>query len=140
MKKTLTLIIALVVCLISGNSMAQEKADVKIKKEVRMEDENGVKTLTITTTSNGTVTEEIYTGAEAEAKLAEMMDGRGETNEIKREVEVEEVNGEIQLTLITSKKGKIRKEIYTGAEAEKKMQELDGTPTGKIIKEKRMKK
>ncbi|MCB0401792.1 MAG: hypothetical protein KDD41_06895, partial [Flavobacteriales bacterium] len=49
----------------------QTQQEKQVKKEVQLEDENGVKTLTIKTTSDGNVTTEVYTGAEADAKIAE---------------------------------------------------------------------
>ena len=125
MKKTLTFIVLIVACTLTGTVFSQEKKSKEIKKEVIMEEEDGVKTLTITTTSNGQKSEEKYTGEEADAKLAEMMEGRGESDEIKKEVKMEEVNGEKKLTIITSRKGKIREEVYIGEEAEAKMKELE---------------
>jgi len=95
-----------------------------MRKEVRMEDENGVKTLYITVTEDGKVTEETYTGEEAETKLAELMDGRGQTDEIKKEIEVEMIDGEKVVTIVTSRKNKIRKEVYTGKDAEAKLKEM----------------
>ena len=125
MKKTLSFIILLVACTLTGNVLAQEKKAKEIKKEVVMEEVDGIKTLTITITENGKASEEKYVGEEAEAKLAEMMDGRGGTDEIKKEVKMEEVNGEKKLTIVTSRKGKIREEVYIGAEAEEKLKELE---------------
>jgi hypothetical protein len=122
MKNILTFITLLTICALTTNIYAQEKKN--IRKEVRMEDENGVKTLYVTLTEDGKVTEEVYTGEEAETKLAEMMDGRGKTDEIKKEIEVEIIDGEKVVTIITSRKGKMRKEVYTGKDAEAKLEEL----------------
>eukprot|EP01006_Ploeotia_vitrea_P005403 TRINITY_DN117312_c0_g1_i1.p1 TRINITY_DN117312_c0_g1~~TRINITY_DN117312_c0_g1_i1.p1 ORF type:complete len:174 (+),score=24.99 TRINITY_DN117312_c0_g1_i1:26-547(+) len=44
----------------------------EIRKEIRMEEENGEKVLHVSTTENGKTTEEVYKGAEAEAKLKEI--------------------------------------------------------------------
>ena len=121
MKKARILAMILMAC--SGSLIAQENKE--IKKEVRMEDENGVKTLFITTTEKGVVTEETYTGEEAEIKMAELMEGRGENEEVTKEIEVEVVDGEKVVTIITSTKGKMRKEVYTGAEADAKLLELE---------------
>ncbi len=96
----------------------------EIRKEVRMEEENGVKTLYITTTTKGVTTEEVFTGAAADAKLAEEMDGRGMEETVSKEVMVTEENGEKVVTIITSTQGKIRTEVYTGEEAEAKLKEL----------------
>jgi hypothetical protein len=139
MKKTLTLIAVFAVCILSGSAVAQEKAQVKIKKEVRMDDVNGVKTLTIITTTNGKPSEETFTGEEAEAKLAEMMDGRGETDEVKKEIDIVEIDGLKKVTITTSKKGKIRTEVYTGEDADKILEEMDSESSGNVIKTKESK-
>ena len=133
MNKVLLFFTALAVSAISSHSFAQEKVEKEMRKEVRMEDENGVKTLYITTTENGKVTEEVYEGEEAEIKLAEMMDGRGQTDEIKKEVEVEMIDGVKTVTIVTSRKGKMRKEVYTGTDADAKLKELrDAEPTKNV--------
>ncbi|MDX2359413.1 MAG: hypothetical protein QNK23_01310 [Crocinitomicaceae bacterium] len=126
MKKAILLTGAMAICALTSSIFAQ---NVELKKEVRMEEENGVKTLTILTTENGNVTEEVYTGQEAETKLAEEMEGRGLEEGVKKEIEVEEIDGVLTLTIITSNKGKIRKEVYTGVDAEKKLQDLENGET-----------
>ncbi len=116
--------------LFSAAAFGQAQEDVR--KEVRMEDENGVKTLYIITTTKGNTTEEVYTGEEAEAKLAELMDGRGQTEEVKKEIEVTEEDGVKTVTIITSTSGKMRKEVYTGEEADAKLKELENAEKGHV--------
>lgn len=109
----------------TGVLLSQEEVKRDYKKEVRMEDENGTKTLYVTITENGKTSEEVYTGEEAETKLSELTNGVSQTDEIKKEVTMKEINGEKTLTIITSKKGKVRVEKYTGEDAERKLNELE---------------
>jgi len=126
MTKTIVLFCAVFGLFSTGALIAQEDAQKSYKKEVRMEDNNGTKTLFVTITENGKVSEEIYTGSEAETKLSELTEGISQTDDIRKEVYMEEVNGEKTLTIITSKKGKVREEHFTGADAERKFKELEG--------------
>lgn len=123
MNKGLTLATFICATLLGTMSFAQNKEE--IRKEVRMEEENGVKTLYITTTSNGVTSEEVIVGEAADARLAEEMDGRGMEEVVKKEVMVTEENGETVVTIITSTQGKIRTEVYTGEEAKAKLKELE---------------
>ena len=102
----------------------------EIRKEVRMEDENGVKTLHIITTINGVTTEEIFTGEAADARLAEEMNGRGNEDAVRKEVMVTEENGETVVTIVTSTQGKIRTEVFTGEDAKLKLKELEEEENG----------
>ena len=129
MTKTIVFFSAIIGLFSTGVLFSQEEAKKSYKKEVRMEDNNGTKTLFVTTTENGKVSEEIYTGSEAETKLSELTEGVSQTDDIRKEVYMEEVNGEKTLTIITSKKGKVREERYTGADAERKLEKLEGTGT-----------
>lgn len=126
MTKTIIFFTALFGLFSTGTLLSQEDAKKSYKKEVRMEDNNGTKTLSVTITENGKVSEEIYTGPEAETKLSELTEGISQTDDIRKEVYMEEVNGEKTLTVITSKKGKVREERFTGADAERKFKELEG--------------
>ena len=54
----------------SANAQTEKKQE--IRKEVKVEEENGIKVMTIVTTENGKTKTETYKGAEAEAKLKEM--------------------------------------------------------------------
>jgi hypothetical protein len=58
-------------------SCAQEKEKKEIKKEIRVEQENGQTTVTVTETENGKVTEKIFTGEEAEQYLDKHNDSKG---------------------------------------------------------------
>ena len=124
MNKIITLLGIFTLCITATAAFGQEKAK-EIRKEVRMEEKDGVKTLIITTTTDGKVSEETYTGEEAEEKLSEMMEGRKESDEIKKEIEVEMIDGEKKVTITTSRNGKIKKEIFVGEEAEKKLKEIE---------------
>lgn len=123
MNKVLTIAAFVGASVIGTMSYAQNNEE--IRKEVRMEDENGVKTLYITTTTNGVSTEEVITGEAADARLAEEMDGRGMEEAVRKEVMVTEENGETVVTIITSTQGKIRTEVYTGEDAKAKLAELE---------------
>lgn len=93
-----------------------------------MTDENGQKKLVIKTTDNGVVSEEVYTGKEADDKLAELQGKHKELKEDQQTVEVkmEEVNGEKKLTVIENKGGQITESVYVGEEAEQKLKEYEG--------------
>jgi hypothetical protein len=95
MKRSFLLLIAFTIIFI-GQSHAQEKQVVKkeIRKEVKLEEEKGVKTLTIRTSENGTESVEVYKGEEAEKKLTEFEAQHGEGSAIKEERTIEEVNGQ----------------------------------------------
>jgi hypothetical protein len=123
MKKGLTFGTFVGALMLSTMSFAQQGEE--IRKEVRMEVENGVKTLYITTTSNGVTTEEVLTGEAAEMRLADEMDGRGMEETVSKEVMVTEENGETVVTIITSTQGKIRTEVFKGEEAQEKLKELE---------------
>lgn len=124
------LIISAIFLSLSAVSFAQQKETQKkeIKKEVEMTDENGQKKLVIKTTDNGVVSEEVYTGKEADDKLAELQGKHKELKEDQQTVEVkmEEVNGEKKLTVIENKGGQITESVYVGEEAEQKLKEYEG--------------
>jgi len=128
MKKMLTLAAMMTFALSASIAFGQAQED--LRKEVRLEDENGVKTLYIATTENGTTTEEVFTGEQAEVKLAELMDGRDAQEGVTKEVEVTEENGEKTVTITTSTQGKIRTEVYTGVDADAKLKELEAAEPG----------
>ncbi len=115
-----------VAVLISAVSCAQDKTVNEIKKEIRVENENGQKTVEITTTENGKVTKEVYTGEDADKKLAELENGgMVEVEEETKEVRMEEIDGQKRLTVITKKNGQEDEEVYVGPDAEKKLKELE---------------
>lgn len=121
------LVIALVA--LSYVSSAQEQKEVR--KEVRMEDENGVKKLHIITTTNNQVEEEIYEGEEAEAKLNELMGGEAPTDQVKKEIEVTKINGETKVIIKSISGGMMTEEVYIGEEAENKLKELESAHSEK---------
>lgn len=129
MKKTF--ILGLFAFAITLSASAQEEGRIvkkemkSVRKEVRMEENNGVKTLTISTDENGKKTEEVYTGEEADKKLAELQASQGKEEEIRKEVKMEEVDGKKKLTIITTKGDRETMEIYEGEEAEAKLKELE---------------
>lgn len=130
---------------IFGNSLfAQTKTEEQeVKKEVEMREENGVKVLTIKTTANGMETQEIYKGEEAEKKLAELQNGQME-DQVKEEIQVEDHNGVITLTINRTENGKTTTEVLKGEEAEKRLKEMGVTapeteqPKYKKIEEKQI--
>lgn len=70
MKKNILFPLALGLLLPLG-TMAQDthSKSITISKNIEVSDENGVKTVTVTTTENGNTTTEVYTGADADAFL-----------------------------------------------------------------------
>ena len=139
--KTKSLLLAtLSICLITGSAFGQERAEVKkevktvkkeIRKEVRMEEDGGVRTLTISTDENGVKSEEIYTGYEAEMKMAEIAPETGSSNEVEQRVmvKVDEQANDKKVTITKTSNGKEIIEVYEGEEAEAKLKELE-TETG----------
>lgn len=134
MKKTILLSLV-TVALMSTTGYAQEKVKTEkvekkeIRKEVKVEEENGEKTLTIVTEENGKKTEEVYKGEKAEEKLAELMEAHGGMEEEKKEtieVKVEEIDGKKKVTIEKMKDGKKTVEVYEGDDAEKKLKEIGG--------------
>jgi hypothetical protein len=124
--KAVTMIIAgLFITTLSMNSFGQKKGK-EIKKEIRMEDHNGKRVLTIITTENGNVMEEVYEGRAADLKMTELRsDDSMEFKEESQEVRVEmDKNGQNKLTVITKKDGQEMEEVYVGLKADQKMKEL----------------
>lgn len=74
MKKITLTIAAFILIAVSNQTMAQKQVVKKeIKKEVSIEEKNGVKILTIATTDeNGVTKKEVFKGAEADKKIAEL--------------------------------------------------------------------
>ncbi len=72
MKKLILSIAAFALIAVSNQTIAQTEEKREIRKEVKMEDDNGVKTLTISTTENGKTKTEIFKGADADKKMAEL--------------------------------------------------------------------
>lgn len=76
--KKLTLCIAAIGLMAFTHQAAAQTAK-QVKKEVSVEDENGVKVLTITTTTDGQTQTEVYKGADADAKMKEFADEKSGT-------------------------------------------------------------
>lgn len=134
MKQTYSYLATALLSLIAFGSQAQEVKEVKkeIRKEVNLKEENGEKTLVITTTENGVLTEEVYKGEAAEAKMAEFETKEGEVRE---EVNVIENNGEKTVTVTKTVNGETTVEVFTGTEADAKLKEMDlGTPKRTEVK------
>lgn len=132
-----------IIGLLSTSMFAQEKKE--IKKEVKLEEVNGEKNLTIITTENGLTKEEVYTGAEADAKIIELENQLEAENatvkehkEVRKEVKVEvDDNGEKTVTIITEENGNVDEQVYKGEAAEQKLKELEEGDSGmKVIIEK----
>ena len=112
-----------------------ESVDVKEKQQVRVENVNGVQTVTVTTWKNGAETKEVFKGEAGEAKLKELnnrasnmsaMVNEKSLKETKsRKVSMVDENGEKSLTIEETKNGKTTTQIYTGDEAEQKMKEIE---------------
>lgn len=119
------IIAGLFITTLSMNSFGQKKGK-EIKKEIRMEDNNGKRVLTIITTENGNVMEEVYEGRAADLKMTELRsDDSMEFKEESQEVRVEmDKNGQNKLTVITKKDGQEMEEVYVGLKADQKMKEL----------------
>ena len=141
--KTKTIIVGLLsIFLISGSAFGQEvptaeQAPVKeestkkeVRKEIQMEDADGLKTLTIITDENGVVSKEVLVGDEAEAKLAELMPQMEEmseevlTEEERIEVAVDDDGNLQSVTVKKSLNGEETIEVFTGEEAKQKLEEL----------------
>lgn len=124
-------------------SFGQQKEVQKreVMQKVKMTEENGQKKLIVKTNDNGTITEEVYVGDEADKKLEEIQGSHKELKEDQKTVEVkmEEVNGEKKLTVIENKGGVKTEEVYVGEEADIKLKELEGNrPVGNVEKKVRM--
>tara|TARA_R110002072_G_scaffold254402_1_gene413278 strand:+ start:13915 stop:14346 length:432 start_codon:yes stop_codon:yes gene_type:complete len=127
-----TIIYGLIIVLTSV-SFSQEikKQKAEKTKEVKMEIENGKKLLTIITTENGKVTEEVFEGDAAELKMAEL-EGKINFKEESQKIKLEDVDGKKKLTIVTTKAGKKTEEVFVGDEAEKKIKEI-GLQESKMI-------
>jgi len=120
----------------------------KIKVEV--EDENGEKKVTVTTTENGEEKVEVYEGKEADEYLKTMRDeGKmiididvdadsddfiwigedGDVSKIEKNVKVKIEDGVKKVTVTTTENGEEKVEVYEGDEAEKFLESEDGNKT-----------
>lgn len=101
----------------------------QIRKEVQLEQLNDKIVLTIKTIDGDNITEEVYTDEEAEKMLAELEKVDEEkivsSQEVKEEISIEEVDGLKKVTVKRTENGIISEEVYTGEDADKKIQELE---------------
>lgn len=113
-----------------------QKEKKEVIKKVEVQEVNGEKVMTISTTENGVQTQEVVTGAEAEERMSEFP-LKEEGNQVRKEVNYEEVNGEKVLTIVTTENGVTSTEVYKGAEAELKLKEIQegGDPAAAKKKE-----
>lgn len=128
MKRTIQFLGAMSLCLLSFNSFSQQSKE--IRKEVKMEEVNGEKVMTIITEEDGKKTEEVYKGAEADKKLAEM-ENSTLTKEQTEEVKVETIKGEKVVTVTKKTTESETVEVYTGEDADKKLKEMEKGEPGK---------
>ena len=113
-----------------------QKEKREVIKNVEVQEVNGEKVMTITTTENGVQTQEVVRGAEAEQRMNEFP-LKEEGNEVRKEVNFEEINGEKVLTIMTTENGVTTTEVYKGTEAELKLKEIQegGDPAAAKKKE-----
>lgn len=112
-----------------------QSVDVKEKQQVRVENINGVQTVTVITVKNSVEKKEVFKGKAGDAKLKELNDESGKMNPtMKEEVFVEKdsrkvkminENGNKTLTVEETKNGKTTKETFKGDDADKKMKEIE---------------
>ena len=133
----------------------------KIKKEIEVEDENGETVVKVTTTTDGEVEVETYTGEDAEKFLQKHKDGKiykikiedegdwemdADCDMTKKKIKVEVENGVKKVTVTTYENGEKKVEVFEGEEADeliekmKKEHEVDviisEDEDGKVIKKK----
>ncbi len=139
MKSLIQFFSILSILLVSSSVFAQAKKE--IRKEVKMEEHNGEKQLTIVTNENGKVTEEIYKGEAADKKLAEMNQAESMKKEVREEVKVEMVNGEKVMTIRRIENGNETIEVIKGDEVDQRMKAMEVAPAeGQQIKMKKVEK
>jgi hypothetical protein len=127
--------IALLGLIIIGSGVVTAQTEKKeVRKEVKMEVVDGEKTLTINTTKGGKSTNEVYRGAEAEQKLQEI-EGSVKSEIITEDVKVTDENGEKVVRITRNENGKVTEEVYKGAEADKKLKELEMNNSKSMHKE-----
>ena len=128
MKSLIVFIILFWSTLFTAGIFAQSDTK-QIRKEVQLEQLNDEIVLTIKTIDGDKVTEEIYTGDEAEKMLSELEKVDEEkiisSEEIKEEIHLEEIEGIKKLTIKKTQNGEISEEIYFGQDADKKIAEIE---------------
>lgn len=108
MKKIIILVCLALLTFGATNSFAQEKkANKTVSKQIEVSDENGVKTVTITTTADGNTDVKVLTGQEADAFMAKKhrRPHHGKKLKHNKDIEVSEVNGVTTVTITTTGEG-----------------------------------
>lgn len=122
-------LLVIAICFLGMNVMAQKSDTRQIRKEVQMEQLGDNIVLTIKTVDGKKITEEVYTGVEAEKMLAELqkVDEKKivSSQEVKEEIHLEEVEGIKKLTVKRTENGEVSEEVFFGAEADKKITEIE---------------
>ena len=128
MKNGLLILVGTMALTLSNAVFGQSETR-QIRKEVQMEMLNDVVTLTVTTTDGDVITTEVFTGEEAEKKLAELEQVDESkivsSKEVREEIHVEEVDGITKLTIRRVENGNETEELFFGPEADKKIKELE---------------
>lgn len=128
MKNGIILLFTLFSLSFSNEALAQSDTR-QIRKEVQMEKLNDKITLTIKTIDGDKVTEEVYTGEEAEKMLAELekVDEKKivSSQEVKEEINIEEIDGLKRVIVRRTENGTVTEEILTGEAADKKIKEIE---------------
>jgi hypothetical protein len=135
MKKSIVIALAFVGG-ISISAMAQQQRGVDSskdgQKDVQVEVVNGVKVLTVTSYKDGQAHEMRYTGDAADKMEQQIAEEKAkEAGEIV-DVNMIEVDGKKQLTVVREKNGVSTTEVFEGAEAEAKLKELEAAEAKKI--------
>ena len=125
MRSEILLVSFLIAGGIASAQVNSEKQVVKneVKKEVSIEEVDGVKTIMIHTSTNGVETMEVYKGEEAEEKIAAMNVESGAI--VEERVYVEENNGVKTLRIERIENGISSVVYYKGEEADRKLQEME---------------
>lgn len=123
--KNILILLSLHVAVVGSVCAQEQQIEHKRTKEVEVIEEQGEKKLIIRTSENGRVTEEVYTGLEADKKLEELNAEMPEANEqVKQDIRLEMLNGKKTLTIRSTKDGVSTEEVFEGEKADQKMKEL----------------
>ena len=127
--------IAGILVIVLASTGCSHSVNMKEKQQVRVENVNGVQTVTITTVKDGIEKKEVFKGDAGEAKLKELEKEAGKLNPMiaegsmketrSRKVSMVDENGNKTLTIEEMRNGKTTKQTYTGDEAVKKMKEIE---------------
>lgn len=116
-------------CFIGMSVIGQDIETRQIRKEVQLEQLNDEIVLTIRTIDGDNITEETFKGEEAKKMLAELekVDEKKilSNQEVKEEIHLEDVEGIKKLTIRRTENGEISEEVYFGADADKKITEIE---------------